>query len=259
MPDAEPRIVRILREYDAQGIHRTGVEGDQANAHWLAAEVRAAGLEPVLDAMPGIPEGIFEVWPEGSATAETVEVSVPRGGAVRQDLVLPGEGYLNFVFFEIKKGERVRAVPPIVWLKSARDGKETRWIAEGQALRPGRYEVEFVLSHPRDGSERRVSGGSVTVKEWDPASMKGFDGNFPVNEADRVKGQGQGRSEPIETDLPKLREKLLEDDAVKDAHVVSPRGFDPGPTARTNQVSSNPIQRTPVEVGTWVLSIAELC
>ena len=163
--------------------------------------------------VPGIPEGIFEVWPEaGSATAETVQVSVPRGGAVRQDLVLPGEGYLNFVFFEIKKGERVRALPPKVWLKSARDGKETRWIAEGQALRPGRYEVEYGLNHPGDGSRRRVSGGSVTVKEWDPASMKGFDGNFPVDEADRVKGQGQGRSEPIEIDLPKLREKLLEDD-----------------------------------------------
>lgn len=165
--------------------------------------------------VPGIPEGTFEVWPEAdSTTVETVEVRVARGGATRQDLVIPSEGYLNFVFFDIKNGERVRALPPEggVWLKSARKGKEIRWIAESQALRPGRYTVEYGLRHPRDRAMHRVPGGSVTVKEWDPATRKAFSGIFAVDGKERLLGQDQGRSQPIEIDLPKLREKLLEDD-----------------------------------------------
>ena len=37
----EHRVSRIIREYDAQGIHRTGTEGDQECAGWLAEEARA--------------------------------------------------------------------------------------------------------------------------------------------------------------------------------------------------------------------------
>ena len=43
------RISNVIREYDAQGIHRTATTTDEASAHWLAGHVRAAGLEPRLE------------------------------------------------------------------------------------------------------------------------------------------------------------------------------------------------------------------
>jgi len=46
------RIARIIREYDAQGNHRTGSVVDDASGRWLADEVRALGLEPILEQMP---------------------------------------------------------------------------------------------------------------------------------------------------------------------------------------------------------------
>src|SRR5262245_50558714 len=42
------RINQVVREYDAQGWHRTATEVDHASARWLAEQVRAAGLEPEL-------------------------------------------------------------------------------------------------------------------------------------------------------------------------------------------------------------------
>ncbi|MEM7363558.1 MAG: M28 family peptidase [Pseudomonadota bacterium] len=41
-------IARIIGAYSAQGVHRTGTETDIESAHWLASEVRRAGLEPLL-------------------------------------------------------------------------------------------------------------------------------------------------------------------------------------------------------------------
>lgn len=43
------RIARIIREYSEQGIHRSGSEGDLANAAWLSQHIGAFGLEPELD------------------------------------------------------------------------------------------------------------------------------------------------------------------------------------------------------------------
>jgi len=43
------RIARIIREYSQQGIHRSGTEGDLANAAWLSEHIRSFGLEPELD------------------------------------------------------------------------------------------------------------------------------------------------------------------------------------------------------------------
>ena len=205
-------VFGILRRENGKELGRTFKvyvgrrEGDRLTT------VRNAYCTPTGEyRVPGIPEGTFEVWPEAdSTTVETVEVRVARGGATRQDLVIPGVGYLNFVFVDIKKGELVPALPPKVWLKSARGGKEIRWVAQSQPLRPGRYEVEYSLLHPGDGTMHRVSGGSVTVKEWDPATQKAFDGRFDPDPRKRAV-QGGGRSEPIEISLPKLREKLLED------------------------------------------------
>jgi len=43
------RIAKVIEEYDAQGIHRTATLVDEQSAHWLADQVRAIGLEPVLE------------------------------------------------------------------------------------------------------------------------------------------------------------------------------------------------------------------
>src|SRR5580658_2326790 len=44
--DLERRAARIVRDYEEQGIHRTGTAVDQASADWLAHEVRECGLTP---------------------------------------------------------------------------------------------------------------------------------------------------------------------------------------------------------------------
>ena len=48
MSDAD-RIASYIRDYDAQGWHRTGSAVDVASARWLAAEVQALGLEAELE------------------------------------------------------------------------------------------------------------------------------------------------------------------------------------------------------------------
>lgn len=52
-PEARARRVRrVFEQYDAQGIHRTGTAVDEANARWLAEEIRSAGLDPLLVPFP---------------------------------------------------------------------------------------------------------------------------------------------------------------------------------------------------------------
>ncbi len=70
------RIARTIREYDAQGVHRTGTEVDTASAHWLAGLVREAGVEPVLDSLP------FE---RVDTEAAYLEVTNEYGGTARYD------------------------------------------------------------------------------------------------------------------------------------------------------------------------------
>lgn len=43
------RLAAVIRQYDSQGIHRTGTEVDQESARWLAGLVRQAGFEPKLE------------------------------------------------------------------------------------------------------------------------------------------------------------------------------------------------------------------
>lgn len=45
------RIGDIIREYDAQGIHRTGTDVDNLSANWLADRVRTLGVTPELDSL----------------------------------------------------------------------------------------------------------------------------------------------------------------------------------------------------------------
>jgi hypothetical protein len=46
------RASGIVREYDAQGNHRTGTEVDSASAKWLAERVRQLGIEVQLESFP---------------------------------------------------------------------------------------------------------------------------------------------------------------------------------------------------------------
>jgi hypothetical protein len=47
--NSSQHIARLLREYDAQGVHRTGSVVDRRSADWLAAKVRASGATPGLE------------------------------------------------------------------------------------------------------------------------------------------------------------------------------------------------------------------
>ncbi len=46
------RIAGVFRQYDLQGFHRTGSDVDAESARWLAGEVEALGLEPILTPVP---------------------------------------------------------------------------------------------------------------------------------------------------------------------------------------------------------------
>ena len=48
----QERLVRIIREYDSQGDHRTGSAVDAESGQWLADQVRQIGSQPVLEKMP---------------------------------------------------------------------------------------------------------------------------------------------------------------------------------------------------------------
>lgn len=48
MNQIKERIAGIFKNYDHQGIHRTGTETDTESAHWLAGEIQSMGLTPNL-------------------------------------------------------------------------------------------------------------------------------------------------------------------------------------------------------------------
>lgn len=71
-PGARERIARIVREYDAQGDHRTGSPVDAESGRWLADRVDEAGLVPEIEWMGfsriGVQAAYVEVsgrWAEG--------------------------------------------------------------------------------------------------------------------------------------------------------------------------------------------------
>jgi hypothetical protein len=47
--ELKERINKIIKEYDNQGIHRTGTKVDSDNAHWLSNEIKKVGLKPELE------------------------------------------------------------------------------------------------------------------------------------------------------------------------------------------------------------------
>jgi hypothetical protein len=51
-PALEARLSRLVREFSAQGDHRTGTAVDRASAEWLGEQIDAAGLTPALEPFP---------------------------------------------------------------------------------------------------------------------------------------------------------------------------------------------------------------
>jgi hypothetical protein len=43
------RVAQVIRDYDAQGIHRTATEVDGISAHWLAGQLKSTGVEAKLE------------------------------------------------------------------------------------------------------------------------------------------------------------------------------------------------------------------
>jgi len=50
--DLKHRIASHIREYDGQGIHRTGTDVDLESANWLADKIEEIGLKPQLQEFP---------------------------------------------------------------------------------------------------------------------------------------------------------------------------------------------------------------
>jgi hypothetical protein len=51
-PATRHRVALVVRAYDAQGIHRTATDVDEASAHWLAQQLQATGVETRLESFP---------------------------------------------------------------------------------------------------------------------------------------------------------------------------------------------------------------
>jgi hypothetical protein len=50
--DARLRVAKVVRDFDAQGIHRTATDVDEASARWLANQLQATGVEAKLESFP---------------------------------------------------------------------------------------------------------------------------------------------------------------------------------------------------------------
>jgi hypothetical protein len=50
--EARLRVARVVRDYDAQGIHRTATAVDEASARWLASQLEAIGVQAKLEPFP---------------------------------------------------------------------------------------------------------------------------------------------------------------------------------------------------------------
>lgn len=137
------RLARLVREYDAQGMHRTGTEVDQASARWLSAEAARAGFAAELEALPfsrvdvraayleidgkrldGVP--LLDSPPTGPAGIEGTLGALGGGTAVAFARVAPSES-LSPEFWEARRARRHRALVAIT-------GGAPWQLAEGYSL-----------------------------------------------------------------------------------------------------------------------------
>ncbi|GAB4335713.1 MAG: hypothetical protein Kow0010_23330 [Dehalococcoidia bacterium] len=133
---------RVIREYDAQGSHRTGTEVDAACAEWLAALVREIGFVPELEAfslervvpgpafvrvggrkIDGLPlfdaaftseRSVEGVLGEAGSDAPIGLVEVRPGGEA-PDLELARRGYQHQLIIAVTKGNRPGLAPRNAW------------------------------------------------------------------------------------------------------------------------------------------------
>ena len=84
--DLKRRIATIIKEYDKQGIHRTGTGVDKQSAHWLAGEIKKIGLEPHLDEFSlnciDIKESSVEIESQKIVGVPLFDCSYPKEGLI---------------------------------------------------------------------------------------------------------------------------------------------------------------------------------
>lgn len=84
--DLKQRIATIIKEYDNQGVHRTGTQVDTKSAQWLASEIKKIGLEPYLDEFSlnriNIEEATVEVGTQKILGVPLFDCTYPKEGVI---------------------------------------------------------------------------------------------------------------------------------------------------------------------------------
>lgn len=142
MPPDRDFAARVIREYDAQGAHRTGTEVDAVSAEWLAGLVRSIGFVPELEAfsldrvnpgpsfiriggrkIDGLPlfdagftteQGVRGTLGELGSDAPIGFVEVRPGGEA-PDLELARRAYQHQLIVAVTKGSRPGLAPRNAW------------------------------------------------------------------------------------------------------------------------------------------------
>ncbi|MEQ8859543.1 MAG: hypothetical protein RIC56_12920 [Pseudomonadales bacterium] len=139
-PGVRDRIVADLRGWDAIADHRTGSEGDDATAAWLAAQVRAIGVEPILSEFDfqrrtpdacRVDDGVTAI-----AGVPLFDGGSTDAGGIRGRLgALGSDAPIGLAFYEPFSG-----APQTQALEAARRSSAHRAIvavAAGQTVKPG--------------------------------------------------------------------------------------------------------------------------
>jgi hypothetical protein len=119
--------------------------------------------------MRGLPTGTFFIQPTtpganlGTTEPERVTIGSPSD-VIQRDLVMYGEGYADFHFFDLVDGSRTRVIIPPSYAIRKSDGKENRWFGNRTPLRPGTYELQVELKD-RSGVSKRYTATEFTVQE----------------------------------------------------------------------------------------------
>lgn len=92
--ELKQRISTVIKEYDNQGIHRTGTQVDNQSAHWLASRIKNIGLNPYLDEFflnrIDIEEASVEVGAEKISGVPLFDCTYPK-----EELIVGKLGSLN--------------------------------------------------------------------------------------------------------------------------------------------------------------------
>jgi len=197
MTEAEERAATWLQAWDAQGIHRTGTEGDAAGAEWLAAEARALGagvtteefafdrVDPIACHLEVGGERI-EAVPVFDAPATGADGVTGRLGAGIAVAELPPRAVYSGEFQRLRRAGGHDALvvicqgeAPGLGLINAEDFRTSHG---APAIHVSSEARDALLAAAREGAEarlvshsRRVSATAINIV----VSLKGADGGRP--------------------------------------------------------------------------------